>query len=62
MRTAIRAPLRGLRRRTGASSWRPDESRRQAADQALATLCQSYWYPLYAYVRRHVKDAARPRI
>jgi RNA polymerase sigma-70 factor (ECF subfamily) len=26
------------------------------ADQALATLCQAYWYPLYAYVRRRVKD------
>ena len=25
----------------------PDEAR-----QALATLCESYWYPLYAYVRR----------
>lgn len=22
------------------------------ADRALATLCQSYWYPLYASVRR----------
>jgi RNA polymerase sigma factor (sigma-70 family) len=30
----------------------------RAADQALATLCQSYWYPLYAYVRRHIKDAS----
>lgn len=26
------------------------------ADQALATLCQTYWYPLYAYVRRRVTD------
>jgi RNA polymerase sigma factor (sigma-70 family) len=33
-------------------------SPRQDADQALATLCQGYWYPLYAYVRRHVRDAA----
>jgi RNA polymerase sigma-70 factor (ECF subfamily) len=24
-----------------------------AARQALATLCTDYWYPLYAYVRRH---------
>lgn len=23
------------------------------SDQALAELCQVYWYPLYAYVRRH---------
>ena len=22
------------------------------ADEAMATLCQTYWYPLYAYVRR----------
>jgi DNA-directed RNA polymerase specialized sigma24 family protein len=26
------------------------------ADQALAALCQTYWYPLYAYVRRRVFD------
>ena len=26
------------------------------ADTALAALCQRYWYPLYAYVRRHVSD------
>lgn len=23
------------------------------SDRALAELCQTYWYPLYAYVRRH---------
>lgn len=27
-----------------------------AAEQALATLCQQYWYPLYAYIRRRVAD------
>lgn len=27
-----------------------------AADESLAELCRSYWYPLYAYVRRRVKD------
>jgi len=26
------------------------------AREALATLCESYWYPLYAYVRRRVRD------
>src|SRR5271170_8142104 len=29
---------------------RSDTTRAQAA---LARLCQTYWYPLYAYVRRH---------
>jgi RNA polymerase sigma-70 factor (ECF subfamily) len=31
------------------------------ARQALATLCEAYWYPLYAYIRRqgHDADAAR---
>ena len=27
------------------------------ADAALAVLCQRYWFPLYAYVRRRVADA-----
>ena len=27
------------------------------SDQALAELCRTYWYPLYAYVRRRVEDA-----
>ncbi len=26
-------------------------------DAALATLCQNYWYPLYAYVRRRGRNA-----
>jgi RNA polymerase sigma-70 factor (ECF subfamily) len=26
------------------------------ADAALATLCERYWFPLYAYVRRRVSD------
>lgn len=32
----------------------------QASEAALATLCHMYWYPLYAYVRRHgyAPDAA----
>lgn len=33
------------------SAGRPEES---AARQALAELCEAYWYPLYAYVRRRV--------
>ena len=27
-----------------------------AARRALSELCQAYWYPLYAYVRRRVDD------
>jgi RNA polymerase sigma-70 factor (ECF subfamily) len=27
------------------------------AEQALAELCQTYWYPLYAYLRRHGERA-----
>ena len=34
------------------------------ADAALATLCETYWFPLYAYVRRRGHDVnsvvARP--
>jgi RNA polymerase sigma-70 factor (ECF subfamily) len=26
------------------------------SDQALAELCQVYWYPLYAYVRRRTQS------
>ena len=33
------------------SAGRPDD-----AQQALAELCQTYWYPLYAYVRRRVPN------
>ena len=31
------------------------------AEQALATLCQTYWYPLYAYLRRrgHTREDAQ---
>jgi RNA polymerase sigma factor (sigma-70 family) len=31
------------------------------SEQALAELCQRYWYPLYAYVRRRVGDAEQAR-
>jgi RNA polymerase sigma-70 factor (ECF subfamily) len=36
------------------SAGRRDDS---AASRALAELCRRYWYPLYAYVRRHSHDA-----
>src|SRR6185436_11773712 len=29
-----------------------------AADQALDKLCRTYWYPLYAFIRRRGYDAA----
>jgi RNA polymerase sigma-70 factor (ECF subfamily) len=29
------------------------DPRRKEARSALAALCESYWYPLYAYLRRH---------
>lgn len=32
-----------------------------SSDRALADLCQSYWYPLYAYVRRRGIDADAAR-
>ena len=28
----------------------------QAAREALASLCETYWYPLYAYLRRRGLD------
>jgi hypothetical protein len=36
---------------------RAGDRRRPDADAALAWLCERYWYPLYAYVRRHGRDA-----
>jgi RNA polymerase sigma factor (sigma-70 family) len=32
---------------------------RPQADEALATLCGSYWYPLYAFIRRRGHDPDR---
>ena len=32
-------------------------SHSSAAREALAALCEAYWYPLYGYVRRHGSDA-----
>ena len=31
------------------------------ADEALARLCEAYWFPLYAFVRRKVRDAEQAR-
>lgn len=31
------------------------------AEAALAALCQAYWYPLYAHIRRRGNDAERAR-
>jgi RNA polymerase sigma-70 factor (ECF subfamily) len=33
------------------------KGRSPEAQEALATLCQLYWYPLYAYARRHTPSA-----
>ena len=38
-----------------------DSDDASAARTALAALCQAYWYPLYAYVRRHRADAEDAR-
>lgn len=35
-----------------------DQERPEAAE-ALETLCRTYWYPLYVYVRRMVWSPAR---
>ena len=35
-----------------------DEVSRSAARKALEQLCEAYWYPLYAYVRRRVPDVS----
>ena len=32
------------------------------ARAALAVLCQTYWYPLYAYARRRLRTPTTPRI
>jgi len=34
-----------------------DDSLSGDAGDALARLCEAYWYPLYAYLRRHGRDA-----
>jgi RNA polymerase sigma factor (sigma-70 family) len=37
------------------------EARRGESRPALASLCESYWYPLYAYIRRRGHDAEQAR-
>ena len=32
----------------------------QAAQEALAELCSTYWYPLYAFIRRQGSSAHEP--
>ncbi len=32
------------------------QTERPDSQQALAQLCQSYWYPLYAYMRKRIRD------
>ena len=32
------------------------------SDRALGELCQTYWYPLYAYVRRKGKKIGRAHV
>ena len=47
--------------RIGRSCWPPvAASSAPQADRALEELCRTYWYPLYAYVRRqgHSKEDA----
>ncbi len=34
------------------------DARREDAQDALSQLCEVYWYPLYAYVRRRVPDVS----
>ena len=44
--------MRGLLPRTGRWCWSAGRSDTPRARHALERLCQTYWYPLYAYVRR----------
>ena len=45
------------RRLTGASSSRREVKRGTESRDALSALCEAYWYPLYAFVRRKGYDA-----
>jgi RNA polymerase sigma factor (sigma-70 family) len=50
-------PAPGQGARFATTSWSIVVAARDAdsglAHEALATLCSTYWYPLYAYIRRH---------
>jgi RNA polymerase sigma-70 factor (ECF subfamily) len=53
-----RGPFRTTRWSVVLAARRRDEPQ---AEQALATLCETYWYPLYAYARRHGLDAEQAK-
>jgi RNA polymerase sigma-70 factor (ECF subfamily) len=38
------------------------DPQRKEARSALVSLCETYWYPLYAYLRRGVTRRIRRRI
>lgn len=44
-----------------AAGGRPSVVADKEASEALAVLCQTYWYPLYAYVRRRGHDPEEAR-
>jgi hypothetical protein len=46
-----------LRRLAGAWCWRPVSAARRNRPPHLAALCENYWYPLYAFVRRRGHEA-----
>jgi DNA-directed RNA polymerase specialized sigma24 family protein len=39
--------------------WRARGCSSPEADEALSTLCSTYWYPLYVYIRRRVDSIDR---
>ena len=53
-------PLHGRRQHFATTQWSlvlaASNQRSADAQQALTELCETYWYPLYAYVRRRVES------